>query len=223
MVDISDNITQILTNALSGDKQIRQDSEKKLEQKALGNFPEFLYELAQQLSDESKSIKIRQLAATYIKNSIVRSDNLREIWVNKIDPNSKEQIKRLVLSTLATSFKEVRAAAGIVIAGICKVDLPLQEKWPELISSLCQNSYHENINISLAAIESLGYLCEELTLKTIDTVSIDSILSALITNLSGKLNNLDIVKSCLKALFHTIRLAEKNFSREVTIYSYFLL
>jgi importin subunit beta-1 len=215
MVDISDNITQILTNALSGDKQIRQDSEKKLEQMALQNFPEFLYELAKQLSDEGKPVKIRQLAATYIKNSIVRSENLREIWTNKIDLTVKEQIKRLALSTLATSYKEVRAAAGIVIAGICKVDLPLQEKWPELVNSLCQNSYHENINISLAAIESLGYLCEELTLKTIDTVSIDNILSSLITNLANKLNNLDVVKSCLKALFHTIRLAEKNFSREV--------
>jgi len=218
MVDTSDNITSILTNALSGDKLTRQESEKKLEQLALGNFPEFLYELAKQLSDESKPVKIRQLAATYIKNSIVRSDSLREIWTNKLDSTVKDQIKRQVLSTLATNYKEVRAAAGIVIAGICKVDLPLQEKWPELISSLCQNSYHENINISLAAIESLGYVCEELTNKTIDTASIDSVLSSLISNLSTKLNSLDIVKSCLKALFHAVRLAEKNFSREVNLY-----
>jgi importin subunit beta-1 len=218
MVEISEsNITQILSNSLSSDKTIRQEAEKVLETMALANFPEFLYKLASELSDESKPAKIRQMAATLIKNSITRSENLKEYWTKAMDKDTKDKIKGLILSTLATGFKEVRAAAGIVIAGICRVDLPLNEKWPDLINSLCQNCYHENINISLAAIESLGYVCEELTLKTIDTGSVDSILSALITNLTNKVSNVEIVRACLKALFHTIRLAEKNFSKQVVI------
>jgi importin subunit beta-1 len=214
MADISHSITTILTNAFSIDKTTRESAEKSLEQLALSNFPELLFKLASELSDESQPVKIRQLSATYIKNSITRED-LKEVWVNKMDHSIKDQIKNLILSTLATNFKEVRTAAGIVISGICRVDLPLNEKWPTLISSLCQNSYHENINISLAAIESLGYVCEELSLKSIDANTVDGILSAIITNLANHIDNTDIVKYCLKALFHTVRLAEKNFASPV--------
>lgn len=206
------SITDILKNALSGEKSIRQDAENKLHQLALENFPGFLYKLAGELSDESKPVKIRQMAATYLKNSIVVSSDLRDTWISKMDPEMKNQIKNLVLSTLATNFKEVRAAAGLVIAGICRVDLPLNEKWPELITSLCGSAFNENKNVRLAAIESLGYVCEELTTKTIDPTSVDSILTAIIKNFEG---DLDVVKTSLKAFLHTIKLAEKNFKIEV--------
>jgi importin subunit beta-1 len=224
MVDSKENqtinisISEILNNALSSDKTTRQDSENKLSNLALRNFPEFLFNLATELADESKPIKSRQMAATYIKNSIFISNDLKDIWVNKIDPTAKEQIKNLILSTLATKFKEVRAAAGLVLAGICRVDLPLNEKWPTLIASLCQSAYHENLNIRLAAIESLGYICEELTPKTIDSGSVDTILSALIQNINQSIKDAEIVRASLKAFFHTIKLAEKNFSRGVLIY-----
>jgi importin subunit beta-1 len=214
---INMTISEILGNALSGEKAVRQDAESKLQQLALGNFPEFLYNLATELADEGKPVKIRQMAATYIKNSITVSSELRETWTNKMDAAVKEQIKNLILSTLATKFKEVRAAAGLVIAGIVRVDLPLNEKWPTLVSSLSQSAYHENINIRLAAIESLGYICEELTAKTIDATSVDSILSALIQNLTNSIGEVEVVRSSLKAFFHTIKLAEKNFSRQVNI------
>ena len=215
---INMTISDILSNALSGDKVIRTDAENKMQELAMRNFPEFLYKLATELADESKPTKIRQMAATYIKNSITRGE-LQEIWVSKLDPSVKDQIKNLILSTLATNYKEVRAAAGLVIAGICKVDLPLNEKWPGLINSLTQSAYHENLNIRLAAIESLGYICEELTPKTIDSASVDSILSALIQNISNSIGEVEVVRSGLKAFFHTIKLAEKNFSREVILKS----
>lgn len=221
MVDTNDTtainmtISEILNNALSGEKAIRQDAENKLSILALRNFPEFLYNLATELADEGKPVKIRQMAATYIKNSITVSSELKEIWTSKIDAAVKDQIKNLILSTLATQFKEVRAAAGLVIAGIVRVDMPLAEKWPNLVSSLCQSAYHENLNIRLAAIESLGYICEELTSKTIDPSSVDSILSALIQNLQNSITEAEVVRSALKAFFHTIKLAEKNFSRQV--------
>jgi importin subunit beta-1 len=209
------NITQILQNALSSDKTTRVEAEKMLEQLALGNFPEFLYKLATELSDESKPPKIRQMAATFIKNSIVYVDSLKEIWVNKLDSQVKDQIKMFVLATLASELKEIRAAAGLVIAGICKVDLPLNDKWPGLIQSLCQNAFQTNLNLRLAAIESLGYVCEELTPKTIDPGSVDNILSALIQNLKSDSVNEEVTRTLLKAFYHTIKLAHKNFSRPV--------
>ena len=91
MVDLKDGstldmtITDILNNALSGEKVIRQDAESRLGVLAMRNFPEFLYSLAAELADEGKPTKIRQMAATFIKNSITSSSELKEIWLNKIE------------------------------------------------------------------------------------------------------------------------------------------
>ena len=208
------SITSILSNALSSVKSTREEAERSLEQLAINNFPGFLYNLGSELADESKDTKVRQMAATYMKNSIVYVERFREIWVSQIDPEIKEQIKMQVLATLASEHREIRSAAALVIAGICKVDLPLNEKWPGLIESLCQNAFNVNISLRLAAVESLGYVCEELSLKTINSSSIDSILSVLIQNLRD-ISNMDVIKTSLKAFFHTIHLAEKNFSKPV--------
>lgn len=208
------NILQVLTDSLSGDKNTRIEAEKALSALATANFPEFLYKLASELSDESKPVHTRQMAATYFKNSITFNSTFQEIWKN-LEASVKDEIKVLVLSTLASKFKEVRSAAGVVISGICKVDQPIAEKWPNLISSLCQNTYNPDNNIKLAAIESLGYICEEASAKTIDSTSVDNILTALIQNITSNIGEIEIVRYILKAFYHTIRIAEKNFSKEV--------
>jgi importin subunit beta-1 len=216
MVDqTSISISETLTNALSRDKTFRESAEAQLSKLALQNYPLFLFNLATELADEGKNQGTRQLAATYIKNSLQHSNELREIW-HKLDSAPKDQIKNLILSTLATTNKSIMRAAGIVISGIVKVEQPLHEKWPTLIATLCQSAFNENVNIILASIESLGYICEELTLKTIDSNSVDSILSALIQNISGNIQNKEIVNSGLKALLKCVKLAEKNFSRDVS-------
>jgi importin subunit beta-1 len=204
---------EIITNCLSGEKTLREEGEKQLEQLATADFPTFLFNLATILANENAQTKVRQLVATYMKNSITKKEEFTQIWV-QLGDEKKTDIKNLVLSTLASQYKEVRAGAAMVIAGICKVDLPLNEKWPSLISSLCQNVYNENINISLAAIESLGYVCEELSINKIDSSSVDLILTAFIQNIQQKQNQIEVIKAILKALYPTINLARKNFSLE---------
>jgi importin subunit beta-1 len=214
-MDLKDqNFSQILTNSLSSDKTIRSEAERLLSTLASQNFPEFLMKLSEELSDENKPTRNRQMASLYFKNSITFNEKLQEIWIN-LDSTVKDNIKLLVLSTLASKTKEVRSAAGVVIAGICKVDQPLSEKWPTLIQSLCQNTYNNDINIRLAAIESLGFICEEMNNKTIDVGSVDSILTAFIENITNEIENKDIIKYILKAFHHTVPLASKNFSKEV--------
>jgi len=205
--------SQLFTNALSSDKQIRESAEKTLSDLASTDPTKFLLNLSFELADEAKPTGGRQMAAAVMKNFITISNKTKEIWIN-LDNNAKDQIKNSILSTLASKEKSVRKAAGSVIAGICKVDLPLTEKWPNLISSLCSNSYNENLNIRHAAIECLGYLCEELSIKTIDSNSIDSILSALIRNITDKEINTDILYTALNAFLHCLPLAEKNFTKQ---------
>lgn len=204
--------SQLFTNALSSDKQTRETAEKTLSDLASEDPTKFLLNLSFELADEAKQTPCRQMAAAVMKNFITISEKTKEIWMN-LDINSKDQIKNSILSTLASKDKNVRKAAGMVIAGICKVDLPITEKWPNLISSLCNNSYNENLNIRHAAIECLGYLCEELTAKTIDSLSIDSILSSLIRNITDKEINSEILFTALNAFLHCLPLAEKNFSK----------
>jgi importin subunit beta-1 len=223
MVDPKDSqsiqmsIAEILNNALSPEKTIRQDAENKVENLAKRNLPEFLYNLATVLADEGQATKIRQMASTLIKKLITSSAECKAVWQQSLEVASKDQIKNLILSTLATQFKEVRAAAAIVIAGICKVDQPLNEKWPGLITSLSQSSYHENKNIKLAAIESLGYICEELSVGSLNSSSVDDILSAIIQNITSNINDVEIVKAHLKAFYNVVKHAGKNFSKEVSI------
>lgn len=208
---IDPEYSRLIINALSSDRQTLQNAEKALSELALIDPPKFLFNLASELSDEAKPTPSRQMAAALMKNFITINEKTKLVWIN-LEENSKDQIKNLILSTLASQDKKVRKAAGLVIAGICKVDLPLTEKWSTLISSLCSNSYNENLNIRHAAIESLGYMCEELTNKSIDSSSVDSILSAIIKNITEKQINNEILFTALNAFLHCLPLAGKNFS-----------
>lgn len=214
MTTTNDSIDNILLNALSSDKATNSTAMNLLEKMAKENFSSFLQQLGSILSTESKDTKIRQLSAILMKNSLIHIDALQQEWKTKLTPEQKNQIKMLVLSSLASGLKEIRSVASSVIASICKIDQPIMQHWPDLIPSLTQNAFNQNMNLRLAAIETLGYVCEEVTLKGIDTVSVDSILSALIRNISDKTIDVTVVSQCLKAMFHTIKLAEKNFSTE---------
>jgi len=210
---IDTQYTLLIQNALSSDKTTRESSEKILSEFAIANPVKFLFNLASELADESKQTPSRQMSAALMKNFITINEKSKLFWLN-LENNSKDQIKDLILSTLASQDKNVRKAAGLVIAAICKVDLPLTEKWPNLISSLCSNSYNENLNIRHAAIETLGYMCEELNLKSIDSNSVDAILTALIKNITEKQINDEILFTALNAFLHCLPLAQKNFSMQ---------
>jgi importin subunit beta-1 len=213
-MDMNDKqYSQLFTNALSSDNQIRKSAEKSISDLASTDPTNFLLNLSFELSDEAKPTPVRQMAAAVLKNFITISNTVKTLWIN-LEVNAKDQIKNSILSTLASKEKNVRKSAGSVIAGICKVDLPITEKWPNLISSLCSNSYNENLNIRHAAIECLGYLCEELSKNTIDSFSIDAILSALIRNITDKEINSDILFTALNAFLHCLPLAEKNFTKK---------
>ena len=87
------------------------------------------------------------------------------------------------------------------------------KNWPDLINSLVKNCFNEDLNLKLAAIETLGYVCEEINIKGIDTTTVDQILNSFIQNLIN-CNDINIAIQVLKSLFHTVKLAEKNFSSE---------
>ena len=208
------NIDQLLEMALDKDAPKRNAGMNSLNQLADSNLSLFLKTLGSILSNESKKSEIRQLSAILIKNSLIHVESYQEIWKTKLSPEDKNEIKLLVLSTLASSKKEIRTSASTVISSISKIDSPITQTWPELLPSLTENAFNNDINMKLSAIEALGYVCEELTIKSIDPSNVDKILNALIQNLTSPENSIDVVLQVLKALYYAIRLAEKNFSNK---------
>jgi hypothetical protein len=55
----------------------------------------------------------------------------------------------------------VRKQVGSAIATIASIEIPRKE-WLELIPNLSSNATHPSIDIRHAALETLGFICEEL-------------------------------------------------------------
>ena len=208
------SIDQLLLQAQDMDQNQRNLGMKALDTLAKSNLSSFLTELGKILSNESKDSKIRILSAILIKNSLLYTEDFRQAWKSQMTKEDKDKIKLLVLSTLASSKKEIRTIASTVIASISKIDSPIIETWPDLLPSLTSNAFNEDINMKLSAIEALGYVCEELSLKSIDSSNVDKIMNALIQNLIKSENNKEVILQVLKALYYTIRLAQKNFENK---------
>ena len=208
-----ENIEEILSNALSAEKSINQPAMIEINKLSQENFSLFLHSLGNILSNESKATNIRQLSAILIKNSLIYFENLQNEWKTKLSTEDKNTIKLLILSSLASKHKEIRTSTSSVIASICKIEQPIMKNWPDLINSLVKNCFNEDLNLKLAAIETLGYVCEEINIKGIDTTTVDQILNSFIQNLIN-CNDINIAIQVLKSLFHTVKLAEKNFSSE---------
>ena len=208
------SIDQLLLQAQDSDQNQRNFGMNALDNLAKSDLSSFLVELGTILSNESKDSKIRILSAILIKNSLLYTEDFRQKWKTQLKKEDKDKIKLLVLSTLASSKKDIRTIASTVIASISKIDAPITETWPDLLPSLTENAFNEDINMKLSAIEALGYVCEELNLKSIDSGSVNNILNALIQNLIKTENNKDIILQVLKALYYAIRLAQKNFENK---------
>ena len=214
LLEYTTSLEDLLTSALSPDTQTISNAMTLLQKTAMDNFSLFLHQCGNILSSELKPPNIRQLAAILMKNSLLHIEQLQNAWISSLSKEEKSEIKLLVLSSLASNCKEVRSATSTVIASICKIDQPLKEHWPDLIMSLTHNAFNVDINLRLAAIETLGYVCEELTLKGIDSESVDLVLSAIIRNVSDPNVDINILTQCLKALRSMIKLAKKNFKIE---------
>ena len=112
----SNDITSILADGQSPDNKIRMSAEQRIDHYASTNYGMFLLLCAEELSNESKFSRNRQMAATLIKNLIVGMPNFVGKW-ELLPAIEKSSIKSLILSTLASQDKDIRKAAALVVAG----------------------------------------------------------------------------------------------------------
>lgn len=80
-----------------------------------------------------------------------------------------------------------------------------------MIPALCNNSTSEDLNIRLASLTTLGYICEELTTDDLSDGLKNNIILAVVNNI---MNGEDIVEPsrlAIKALLHSIPFTAPNF------------
>lgn len=207
-------LTNLLSEALSQDQQTRNQAELNIDMIATQNFGLFLSNLSKELCDESNFKGIRQIASTIIKNMVSFTPKYKGQW-ELLSREVKSQIKQNVLSTLASSEKDIRKAAGIAVAGICKIELPLGE-WNEIISVLCQTSQNENPYIQLASVLTLGYITQEITTRDLNDDHVCQILSAFYQILNFSTNT-ELQAQTIISLLNFIPFTKRIFENKVII------
>ena len=66
------------------------------------------------------------------------------------------------MAGLATEASTVRSQIASLIAAVAQIEIPRGE-WTELVTNLCTNASHENVQIRLTSLLTIGYICEELS------------------------------------------------------------
>ena len=160
-----ETLNQILSNILSADIALRTQSETQINLLASENLSQFLISISKKINDETEKKEIRQLSSTLLKNIISNKNYIEEYF--KISPEIKKKIKNNILSTLASPNIDIRKAAALAVAGICKIELP-KNQWHEIFDILISTSQNENLFIQLSSLTTLEYIYEDINIKDID-------------------------------------------------------
>jgi importin subunit beta-1 len=114
-----------------------------------------------------------------------------------------------ILATLASKKLLVRNQIANVLAAIASIEIPRKE-WDDLIPNLCVNSTSDDINIKLASLTTLGYICEELGPEDLNDALKNSIILALTNNISAE-GPLEPTKLSIRALLYSVPYTKPNF------------
>ncbi|CAI9298692.1 unnamed protein product [Lactuca saligna] len=218
-VKMAVEITEFLLSAQSPDAKVRTEAEVRLRQFQEQNLPGFLLSLSLELSNDNKPLESRRLAGIVLKNSLDAKDattkeHLLQRWVSN-DISFRSQIKRLLLNTLASSVSEAGHTAAQVIAKIASIEIPRKE-WPELISSLLGNMTQQDKPSSLkqATLESLGYVCEEISHNDLVQDEVNSVLTAVVQGMNVTEQS-SVRLAAATALYNALDFAQTNFENEM--------
>lgn len=208
-------VTQVLLNAQAVDATVRKHAEDTLRQFQEQNLPGFLLSLSGELSGEDKPVDSRKLAGLILKNALDAKEQHRKYelvqrWL-ALDVAVKTQIKACLLQTLSSPVSDARSTASQVIAKVAGIELP-QKQWPELIGSLLSNSHQVPAHVKQATLETLGYLCEEVSPDVVDQDQVNKILTAVVQGMNANEVNNDVRLAATRALYNALGFAHTNFS-----------
>ncbi|GMP24918.1 hypothetical protein CsSME_00002017 [Camellia sinensis var. sinensis] len=211
-------ITQLLLNAQSVDGAVRKHAEESLKQFQEQNLPGFLLSLSGELANNEKPVDSRKLAGLILKNALDAKEQHRKFelvqrWLS-LDVAVKSQIKTCLLQTLSSPVPDARSTASQVIAKVAGIELP-QKQWPELIGSLLSNIHQLQVHVKQATLETLGYLCEEVSPAVVDQDHVNKILTAVVQGMNASEGSIDVRLAATRALYNALGFAQANFSNDM--------
>ena len=222
------DVTQILVNTQNPDQHVRSQAEQQLEQAKEANFSLYLSSLARELANESKQSEVRRLAGLILKNSIdsrsyQTKKSLQQKWLAQVDQNQRKEIKYMIFQTLSSPVQEIRHTAAQVVAKFAAAEIPAKQ-WPELIPQLQLNvsGAQSSTELKQATLETLGYVCEELSLSGeqgdefggMDQAAVNTMLTAIIQGMDKAETNNEVRLAACNALSIALTFASENFSRQ---------
>ena len=162
MQNAPDALSQLLAASISPNEAIRNKAQQEINNLTNNNFEQFLLELSKKQASENEPNEIRQLSATIIKNIIKGSENS---WLS-LDKDFRNEIKNNILSTLISKDINIKKAAALCIAGICKVELP-KGLWIDIFDVLINASQNKDIEIKITSLITMQYIYEDVPINFI--------------------------------------------------------
>ena len=169
-----DQLSLILENITNPIEQIRKAAENEVTRFSDENLGQFFIELSKKISTESEKKIVRQVSATVIKR-IIEQPKYTEFWL-KLSEDIKQTIKNNILSTLASQMIDIRKAAALALAGICKIEVPMKQ-WLDIFEILSNTSQNEKLYIQLSSLTALEYIYEEIKKSNIPNETVAKLLN----------------------------------------------
>lgn len=207
---MEENIANLLLAcAIPTDNDSRLQSEGQIRQFKAEEPIQFLCLMVQQLNNPDLNPAGRHLAGVLFKNSVKAGEDT-PFWF-QLTPEQRDALKNDILAPLADPDQNVRLSACSCVATVACLELP-QKEWQDIIPNLCTNSKHEDVNIKLSSLKTLGYICEELDHECLEEEGISHVISALIEALATNKDEEEIMKVSIEAVYHSLTFAENIFN-----------
>lgn len=199
MQNTPDALSQLLAASIDANQEIRNKAQQEINNLTNNNLEQFLLELSKKQASENEPNEIRQLCATTIKNIIKDSEN---IWLN-LDKDFRNEIKNNILSTLISKDINIKKAAALCIAGICRVELS-KGLWLDVFDILINASQNSDIEIKITSLITLQYIYEDVPISYIKKEIIYKLIQNYYSLLSEKNTNdqsyLYLIRTCLQSI-----------------------
>ncbi|AOW03955.1 armadillo-type protein [Yarrowia lipolytica] len=215
-------IAPILHDAFQGaTPQVRNEANSKLADAYQNYYGDVMMALANCISTQDTQIpdEIRVLAGIAIKNNLTSKDQeVKQEQANKwlaADGSVTDQIKSILLEVLKSTNNQVASAAAQAVAAIAEIDLP-QGRWSSLMTTLVENTKDEQpSHIKMAALQSIGFICERADRNNAGVVSQASgILTAIVQAAQSKESDQNVRLKAIEALGDSLDFIRDNFARD---------
>lgn len=99
-------------------------------------------------------------------------------------------------------------AAATCVAAICVIELP-KGMWNGILELLQNNANSDDLNVRLASVLTLGFICEDIDPKYLSAEQLNFILPAVLMNVIP--DQIPLTQIAMKAFARAAPITEKNF------------